>query len=99
MWFAGSAVSFAMVTHWVCNFAIGQLFLPATAKFGISQVYLGFAGVCILAALFVQTAVLETKVGRAVSQTLHHSPCGPHSEARVSSAESRIYSTAILLLM
>ena len=58
----GSAVSFAMVTHWVCNFAIGQLFLPATAQFGVSTVYLGFAGVCILAAIFVQAAVLETKV-------------------------------------
>jgi len=57
----GSAVSFAMVTHWVCNFAIGQLFLPATNQFGVSTVYLGFAAVCILAALFVQTAVLETK--------------------------------------
>lgn len=51
-----------MVTHWVCNFAIGQLFLPATAQFGVSTVYLGFAGVCILAAIFVQAAVLETKV-------------------------------------
>lgn len=51
-----------MVTHWVCNFAIGQLFLPATSKFGVSAVYLGFASVCMLAALFVQTAVLETKV-------------------------------------
>jgi hypothetical protein len=61
----GSAVACAMVTHWVCNFAIGQLFLPATSIFGVSAVYLGFAGVCILAALFVQTSVLETKVSVA----------------------------------
>lgn len=63
----GSAVACAMVTHWVCNFAIGQLFLPATSIFGVSAVYLGFAGVCILAALFVQTSVLETK-GKTLEQ-------------------------------
>ena len=56
-----------MVTHWVCNFAIGQLFLPAVAKFGVSTVYLGFASVCVLASLFVQTAVLETK-GRTLEE-------------------------------
>lgn len=36
-------MAFAMVTHWVCNFGIGQLFLPAVARYGVSTVYLGFA--------------------------------------------------------
>ncbi len=56
-----------MVTHWVCNFAIGQMFLPLVAKFGVSTVYLGFASVCVLASIFVQTSVLETK-GRTLEE-------------------------------
>lgn len=64
---AGSAVAFAMVTHWVCNFGIGQLFLPAVARYGVSTVYLGFAAVCVTAALFVAAFVLETK-GRTLEQ-------------------------------
>lgn len=63
----GSAVAMAMVTHWVCNYAIGQLFLPVVAKFGVSTVYLGFAGICVLAAVFVMVAVLETK-GRSLDE-------------------------------
>jgi Sugar (and other) transporter len=64
---AGSAVAFAMVTHWVCNFGIGQLFLPAVARYGVSTVYLGFAAVCVTASLFVAAFVLETK-GRTLEQ-------------------------------
>jgi Sugar (and other) transporter len=60
-------VAFAMVTHWVCNFGIGQLFLPAVARYGVSTVYLGFAAVCVTAALFVAGFVLETK-GRTLEQ-------------------------------
>lgn len=33
----GAAVAFIMVVHWVCNFSIGQLFLPAVAKFGVRK--------------------------------------------------------------
>ena len=32
---SGRAVSLAMATHWVCNFAIGQLFLSAVSTFGV----------------------------------------------------------------
>ena len=57
----GAAVSLAMATHWVCNFAIGQAFLPVVSKVGVAGAYLGFAGVCLAAVAFARAAVPETK--------------------------------------
>lgn len=57
----GNAVSAAMVTHWVCNVAIGQNFMAATESYGISAVY-AFFGVCsLVAAAWVSSNVPETK--------------------------------------
>ena len=56
-----------MTVHWICNFAIGQLFLDAVKNFGIPGVYLGFAAVCIAAALFVSSSIIETK-GRSLEE-------------------------------
>jgi MFS family permease len=57
----GNAVSAAMVTHWVCNVAIGQNFMAAVGQYGISAVY-GFFGVCsLIAAAYVSGNVPETK--------------------------------------
>lgn len=58
---AGRAVSLAMVTHWVCNFAIGQLFLSAVAAVGVPGVYTFFAAVCFACVAFVGRFVVETK--------------------------------------
>lgn len=58
---AGRAVSLAMVSHWICNFAIGQLFLSAVSTFGVPLVYLFFAAVCFACCAFVARAVVETK--------------------------------------
>lgn len=63
----GRAVSLAMGTHWVANFALGQLFLPALGHFGVSGVYLFFAAVCAVAVAFVQSSVVETK-GRSLEE-------------------------------
>jgi hypothetical protein len=57
----GAAVSLAMATHWVCNFAIGQAFLPVVGKVGVAGAYLGFAAVCLVAVAFARAAVPETK--------------------------------------
>ncbi len=57
----GTAVAMAMATHWVCNFAIGQLFLPAVSAFSVAGVYGFFAVVCGLAVVYVQGSVPETK--------------------------------------
>ena len=50
-----------MVTHWIFNFAIGQLFLPAVSRFGVSKVYLFFTAVCLGTALFARSQLTETK--------------------------------------
>ncbi|EFN58991.1 hypothetical protein CHLNCDRAFT_55965 [Chlorella variabilis] len=63
----GRAVSLAMVSHWVCNFAIGQLFLSAVSAFGVPAVYLFFAAVCFACVAFVSKAVVETK-GRSLEE-------------------------------
>ena len=57
----GAAVSLAMATPWVCNFAVGQAFLPVVSKVGVAGAYLGFAGVCLAALAFARAAVPETK--------------------------------------
>jgi len=57
----GRAMSFALTTHWVTNFSIGQLFLPSVQSFGIPLVYSFFSLVCFIAIFFVNRFVVETK--------------------------------------
>ena len=64
---AGFALSAAMVTHWIFNFAIGQLFLPAVTNFGISKVYLFFTAVCYATVIFARSQLIETK-GRSLEE-------------------------------
>ncbi|KAL1291764.1 hypothetical protein HN51_060285 [Arachis hypogaea] len=61
------AVSLSLGTHWISNFVIGLYFLSVVNKFGISSVYLGFSGVCILAVLYIAGNVVETK-GRSLEE-------------------------------
>lgn len=63
----GNAVSAAMVTHWVCNVAIGQNFMAAANAYGISAVYAFFGACSLLAALYVSRNVPETK-GKSFDQ-------------------------------
>ncbi|XVF20769.1 hypothetical protein REPUB_Repub12eG0031500 [Reevesia pubescens] len=51
----------------ISNFVIGLYFLSVVNKFGISSVYLGFAGVCLLAVLYIAGNVVETK-GRSLEE-------------------------------
>jgi hypothetical protein len=56
-----------MVTHWVCNVAIGQNFMAAANAYGISAVY-AFFGLCsLLGAAYVSANVPETK-GKSFDQ-------------------------------
>ena len=50
-----------MVTHWVFNFGIGQLFLPAVTKFGVPAVYLFFTSICFFTVFFAKAQLVETK--------------------------------------
>lgn len=54
-------MSLALAAHWTFNFGIGQLFLPAASKFGLSSVYLFFAFVCATTVLYTRSQVVETK--------------------------------------
>ena len=57
----GRAVALAMGTHWVCNFVIGQAFLPVVAAIGVAGAYTFFSAVCVIAVLFIGKFVVETK--------------------------------------
>lgn len=57
----GRAVALAMGTHWVCNFIIGQAFLPTVALIGVAGVYTFFSAICAMAVAFIGKYVIETK--------------------------------------
>ncbi|XP_010492496.1 PREDICTED: plastidic glucose transporter 4 [Camelina sativa] len=61
------AVALSLGMHWISNFVIGLYFLSVVTRFGISSVYLGFAGVCFLAVLYIAGNVVETK-GRSLEE-------------------------------
>ncbi|KAJ4824967.1 hypothetical protein Tsubulata_046606 [Turnera subulata] len=61
------AVSLSLGMHWISNFVIGLYFLSFVNKFGISSVYLGFSGICLLAVLYIAGNVVETK-GRSLEE-------------------------------
>ncbi|KAB2612474.1 plastidic glucose transporter 4 [Pyrus ussuriensis x Pyrus communis] len=61
------AVSLSLGMHWISNFAIGLYFLSFVTKFGIGRVYFGFAGVCLLAVLYIAGNIVETK-GRSLEE-------------------------------
>jgi sugar porter (SP) family MFS transporter len=65
----GKAAAAAMASHWVCTFAVGQWFLPATAAFGNAAVYAVFGSIAAMGALFVALAVPETKSPPAAAAT------------------------------
>jgi hypothetical protein len=56
-----------MVTHWVCNVAIGQNFMAAVQNYGIHSVYAFFGVCCLLAVGYVNSSVPETK-GKSFEQ-------------------------------
>ncbi|KAM2806564.1 hypothetical protein COP1_047176 [Malus domestica] len=61
------AVSLSLGMHWISNFVIGLFFLSFVTKFGIGRVYFGFAGVCLLAVLYIAGNIVETK-GRSLEE-------------------------------
>ena len=50
-------MALAMLTHWVCNVAIGQTFVGATATYGVGPVYAVFGAFALGGALFVSKLV------------------------------------------
>jgi sugar porter (SP) family MFS transporter len=63
----GTAMGVAVVANWAANFLVSQTFPMLLSKFGPGPVFLGYAGLGILAALFVKAMVTETK-GRSLEE-------------------------------
>ncbi|MEA2213888.1 MAG: hypothetical protein QOF83_3836, partial [Solirubrobacteraceae bacterium] len=63
----GTAMGVAVFGNWAANFAVSQTFPPLLKAVGPGPVFLGYAGLGILAGLFVMTFVTETK-GRSLEE-------------------------------
>jgi sugar porter (SP) family MFS transporter len=63
----GTAMGVAIFLHWGANFAVSQTFPILLDSFGPGAVFLGYAGMGILAFLFVLRFVTETK-GRSLEE-------------------------------
>jgi SP family sugar:H+ symporter-like MFS transporter len=61
----GTAMGLALFLHWGANFAVSQTFPVMLKSWGPGPVFLGYAGMGVLALLFVKTLVPETK-GRSL---------------------------------
>ena len=63
----GTAMGVAVVANWGANFLVSQTFPMLLSKFGPGPVFLGYAGMGVLAFLFVKAFVTETK-GRSLEE-------------------------------
>jgi len=63
----GRAVAIAFVAHWVANVMLGQTFMAAVDAVGLSGVYAFFGSVALLAALYINTKLPETR-GKSFEQ-------------------------------
>jgi sugar porter (SP) family MFS transporter len=63
----GTAMGVAVFGNWAANFLVSQTFPPLLKGFGPGPVFLGYAALGILAAVFVKTSIAETK-GRSLEE-------------------------------
>lgn len=63
----GTAMGVAVFANWAANFLVSQTFPVLLDKLGPGPVFLGYAGMGVLAALFVKAFVTETK-GRSLEE-------------------------------
>jgi sugar porter (SP) family MFS transporter len=63
----GTAMGVAVFCNWAANFAVSQTFPSLVSALGPGPVFLGYAGLGVLAGLFVKTLVTETK-GRSLEE-------------------------------
>ncbi len=63
----GTAMGVAVFGNWGANFLVSQTFPPLVSGLGPGPVFLGYAGLGILAAIFVKYFVAETK-GRSLEE-------------------------------
>jgi hypothetical protein len=63
----GTAMGVAVCLHWGANFLVSQTFPIMLDNWGPGPVFLGYAGIGVLAFLFVKALVPETK-GRSLEE-------------------------------
>ena len=63
----GTAMGVAVCLHWFANFLVSQSFPIMLDSWGAGPVFLGYAGMGVLAFLFVKALVPETK-GRSLEE-------------------------------
>jgi sugar porter (SP) family MFS transporter len=63
----GTAMGVAVFFNWAANFAVSQTFPVLLSALGAGTVFLGYAGMGVLAAVFVKAKVTETK-GRSLEE-------------------------------
>ncbi len=63
----GTAMGVAVFCNWAANFVVSQTFPPLLDKLGPGPVFLGYAALSVLAAIFVKAFVAETK-GRSLEE-------------------------------
>jgi hypothetical protein len=63
----GTAMGVAVFGNWAANFAVSQTFPALLKGLGPGPVFLGYAGLGVLAGLFVMAFVTETK-GRSLEE-------------------------------
>jgi MFS family permease len=63
----GTAMGVAVFGNWAANFLVSQTFPPLLTALGPGPVFLGYAGLGVLAGLFVKAYVAETK-GRSLEE-------------------------------
>ena len=63
----GTAMGIAVMMNWAANFLVAQTFPLLLSKLGPTAVFLGYAGMGVLAGIFVVTMVTETK-GRSLEE-------------------------------
>ncbi len=63
----GTAMGVAVFGNWAANFAVAQTFPPLLNALGPGPIFLGYAGLGVVAGLFVMAFVVETK-GRSLEE-------------------------------
>ncbi|HEY2005839.1 MAG TPA: sugar porter family MFS transporter [Solirubrobacteraceae bacterium] len=82
----GTAMGVAVFGNWAANFLVSQTFPPLLKSLGAGTVFLGYAGLGILAGLFVMFFVTETK-GRSLEEIESDLQGDADSTPRTTSAE------------
>jgi SP family sugar:H+ symporter-like MFS transporter len=84
----GTAMGVAVCLHWFANFLVSQSFPIMLDKWGAGPVFLGYAGIGVLAFLFVKALVPETK-GRSleeIERDLHMKEQAPERDRQMAGA-------------